>query len=217
MDPRFVVLDPVAEANAIGLRAFQDASFRADAEGIINGQIGRKVGADWFMDQNVPTHTAGTATNAYTVTGVHAAGLKTIVVGGGALGTLLAGDIISFSGPAGHVQTYAVVSTVGGSTITSITFEPGLVIGLAGAETITKRASHTVNLLMHRDAFALAMRPFAGSDPLNLGIFQSAIDPISGLVLRLEVSREHKRTRFAYDVLYGAGVPRPGIAVRIAG
>ncbi|HUW57078.1 MAG TPA: hypothetical protein VMZ92_10615, partial [Planctomycetota bacterium] len=57
--PRFMVINEVAEASALGLRAFQDASFRGDAEGIINGQIGRKLGATWVMTQRVPTHTAG--------------------------------------------------------------------------------------------------------------------------------------------------------------
>lgn len=213
MDDRRVVLDPTAEANALGLRAFQDASFRSDNQGIINGQIGRKLGADWFMDQNIPTHTAGTGSGYLINNGAgYPAATKTVTVDTGT-GTLVAGDIITFAGVSG---TYVVVSTVG-SPVTSITFEPGLAGSVADNAAVTKKATHVVNLAFHRDAFALAMRPFTGADPLNLGNFQSAIDPISGLVLRLEVSREHKRTRFSYDALYGVKSVRAALASRIAG
>lgn len=215
MDDRRVVLDPAAEANALGLRAFQDASFRADTAGIINGQIGTKLGADWFMDQNVVSHVAGTNNQAYLINNGagYPTGTKTVTTDTGT-GTILAGDILSFSGVTG---TYVVVSTVGGGTVTSITFEPGLAGAVVDNATITGKASHVVNLAFHRDFAALAMRPFEGADPLGLGIFKSAIDPVSGLVLRLEVSREHKRTRFSYDVLYGVKTVRAALACRIAG
>jgi len=216
MDPRNAVLDPAAEANALQLRAFQDASFGGGNEVIINGQIGRKVGALWVMDQNIPTHVAGTYTTGYLINNGagYPAGTKTVTVDGGALGTLVAGDIITFAGVSG---TYVVVSTVGGGTVTSITFEPGLAGAVLDNAAVTQKDDHVVNLLFHRDAFALAMRPFSGADPLGLGAYQSAVDPVSGLVLRLEVTREHKRTRFAYDVLYGVKTVRAALACRIAG
>jgi hypothetical protein len=214
MDDRAVVLNPDAEANAIGLRAFQDASFRGDTEGIINGQIGKKLGATWVMDQNVPTHTAGTYGTGTTVTGANPIGTTTLAVSGGATGTLTVGDIITI---AGSTQQYSVVSTVGGGTLTSITIFPGLVTATAGTEAISQVESHVANLLFHRDAFALASRPMAASDPYGLGRFETAIDPVSRLALRLEVTREHKRTRFSYDILYGVQCVRPELAVRILG
>lgn len=216
MDPRFVVLDPQAEANALGLRAFQDASFRGDTAGIINGQIGAKLGALWVMDQNIVTHTAGTNAGATTNAAGYAIGLKTVTLASAGTGTIVVGDIITF---AGDLQTYTV--TAGDADVSNggtVSFEPGLKKAIpAGATLITTKASHVVNLVFHRDAFALAMRPFEGSDPLGVGTFQAAVDPISGLVLRLEVQREFRRTRFSYDVLYGVGIPRPELATRLAG
>jgi hypothetical protein len=216
MDPRFVVIDPAAEANALSLRAFQDASFRGDTQGIINGQIGNKLGALWVMDQLVPTHTAGTAAGATTNSAGYAIGVKVVTLASAGTGTILIGDIFTFAGDA---QTYVVItgdaSVADGGTVA---FEPALKVTIpASPVAITLKASHVTNLLFHRDAFALAMRPFSGADPLGLGTYQSAIDPVSGLVLRLEVTREHKRTRFSYDVLYGVKAVRPELAVRIAG
>lgn len=216
LDPRFAVINPDAEANALGLRAFQDASFRGDSEGIINGQIGQKLGALWVMDQNIPTHTAGTAAGATTNNAGYALGIKTVTLASAGTGTVLVGDIITF---AGDTQTYVV--TTGDSDVSNggtLSFEPGLKVAIPASNTaITLKASHVVNLVFHRDCFALAMRPFTGADPMGIGQFQSAIDPVSGLVLRLEVSREFKRTRFSYDALYGVKCVRRELGTRLAG
>jgi hypothetical protein len=209
LDPRFVVLDPAAEANALGLRAFQDASFGGGNSGIVNGQIGQKMGALWVMDQNIPTHTAGTW-SAGTASGT--AGTKAVTINTGT-GSILVGDILLF---AGDTQSYVCTGATGTAPTTAITVEPALKTSPSTAN-ITFIGSHTVNLVFHRDAFALAMRPLSDSASAGLGNFQSMVDPVSGLALRLEVSREHKRTRFSYDALYGVGCPRPELAARILG
>ena len=209
-DPRFVAIDPDAEANALGLRAFQDAAFRGDRDGILNGQIGFKLGSTWFMDQNVPTHTVGTMS----VPGTAAVTINTTaLVISTATGSYVAGDILTF---AGDTQTYTVISATGTAPTTAAVISPAAKVTHT-TSAIARKGSHTANLAFHRDAFAFASRPFAGADPMGLGIFQSAVDPVSGLTLRLEVSRQHKRTRFAYDILYGVQAVRPELAARIAG
>lgn len=215
-DPRYMIINSRAKANAMGLRAFQDVSFRGDNAGILRGEIGEKLGAMWALDQNMPRHTAGTyaGTSGYTVNGAASLGATTVNVSGGALGTMVVGDIATF---AGDSQTYVISATTGGSTITNIVFSPGLAVAKSGGEAISVKTSHRVNLLIHRDCIALGMRPFAGADPMGLGFFQSAVDPISGLALRLEVSRQHKRTRFSFDALYGVKVVRKELGARVAG
>lgn len=42
-------------------------------------------------------------------------------------------------------------------------------------------------------------------------------DPQTGIVLRLEVSRQHKQIVWEFDILYGARLVRPELAVRILG
>lgn len=216
VSPRFMVMDADAEANALGLRMFQDVSYRGDAAGINEGIIGYKLGAQWAVDQNIPTHTAGTASGATTDSAGYAVGVKTITLASAGTGTILVGDIIQF---AGDNQTYAVTS--GDSNVANggtISFEPGLKVAIAASPAaITVKPSHVVNLYAHRDCISFVSRPFAGADPLGLGYFQSAVDPVSGLSLRLEATRQHKQTRFAFDILYGTKCTRPEFGNRIAG
>ena len=214
--PRRVVLDTDAEANALALRAFQDNSWRGDNQGIMEAQIGHKLGSDWFVDQNIPTHTAGTGASATTDATGYALGLKTITLASAGSGTILAGDIITF---AGDTQTYTI--TTGDNDVSNagtISFEPGLQVVIAASTTaLTLKATHVVNFAFQQDAFAFVNRPFASSDPMGLGQFSSDVDPVSGLSLRLEASRLYKRTDFSFDLLYGVQTVRPEFAVRLAG
>lgn len=218
MEPRHMVINADAEANALSLRAFSDASFSGSVEALINGNINRKLGFQWWLDQNVPVHTAGTASGATTDAAGYAIGVKTVTLAAAGTGTILVGDIITF---AGHSQTYVVTS--GDADVSNggtISFLPGLQVALAASTVaITVKGSHAMNLAFHRDAIALATRPLL-STPVNEGlgsIMRSAVDPISGLALRLEIRREHKRIRYSYDMLYGAEVVRPELGARLAG
>ena len=210
---RRMVIDPDAEANALELRAFQDVSYRGDQQGIINGQIGRKLGFDWYMDQNVASHTAGTAAGYLVDQADVAIGDTTVNIDTGT-GTLVAGDIFTV---AGDDQTYVVTSAASGGDDTTLAFSPAAKVAWEDNAALSFKGSHTVNLGFHRDAFALAIRPLESvADGLGNQI-QSATDPVSGVSMRLEVSREHKRTRWSFDVLYGAALVRAELACRMAG
>ncbi|HXE59549.1 MAG TPA: P22 phage major capsid protein family protein, partial [Gemmatimonadaceae bacterium] len=229
---RRVVLDPFAEGNAIIVHNFVQAEQRGDNAGILEGMIGHKLGADWYMDQNVQVHTAGvpggtpvaasgqSAGQTNQVTGPQN-GISNVgflnITGCASLGTYAAGDIITIAGDA---QTYAVLNaaTANGAGAVTVNIAPALKqVPGTGSSAVTLKAAHTVNLHFHRDAFAFATRPLADSAEGLGNLITSAVDPVSGLTLRLEVSREHKRTRFSYDVLYGAALVRPELAARIAG
>jgi hypothetical protein len=216
MTPRYAVLDTFAEANALGLRAFQDASFGGGTDVIINGQIGKKLGALWLMSQRVPGHTNGTYTTGTTVTGVNAIGATTLALSGGATGTILAGDIVKIGSYTYNVQANAT----GGSTPSSVTISPGLFAATAGGEAIVKQGgtSFTQNLLIQRDALGFAMAPLQDSIIIpGSGLQAIAIDEKSGLALRLEVTRQHKQNQWSYDALFGGNSVRKGSMVYMAG
>ena len=212
---RRIVLDPDAEEAAINLSEFADASFTSQSGVILEGDLGRKLGADWFMDQQVPTHestplTAGDAT----VDGVHAEGATTISISKATNASpLVQGDIIEI---AGDDQTYVVTADVELAVgDTDVTIAPGLKVATEGGEAVTLKGSHVVNLAMHRDAFALAVRAFR--DPASDADVMTMVDDVTGLPLRLEVTRQNKQDYWSFDLLWGVKVIRPELGVRIAG
>ncbi|MCK5603026.1 hypothetical protein KAR91_14175 [Candidatus Pacearchaeota archaeon] len=220
MTDRRFVLDPDAEAKALNLRAFQDASFGGGTSAILEGKLLRKLGFNWFMDQQIPTHTKGVATGTPVTDGTQSIGAVSIVSDGWTNDTadiLLEGDIITF---AGHSQTYVVTADVASGATTgpaTIPIAPGLQVEVAGEVAITVAADHVVNLAFHRDAFAFASRPLADNTSALGSVIQQMTDPISGLSLRLEISRQHKQIEFAYDMLYGGALVRRELATRLAG
>lgn len=222
-DRRFV-LDVNSEANALALPNIYASYVVGNADAAIQGAIGRRVGFDWMMDQQVPTHTStALSAGAATANGVQAVNAGS--TDGGRTGTisiakatnsapLVVGDILSI---AGQTQTYVVTAAatlaVGNTTVS---IAPALQTALAGGETITLKASHTVNLAFHRDAFAFVSRPLQAASS-NILEMMSVVDPISGVALRLEVVRQNKQLLFDFDVLYGAACVRPELACRVAG
>lgn len=216
---RRVVFDADAEANAGNLRAFQDINFGVTADDIREGRIARKFGFDWAMSQLTPTHTTGAVgTSLVDDSGAVALGVKTIHMDGFTTKPSV-GDIFTI---AGDTQTYVVTaSTTLAGTDSDVSFEPGLQVALPTGdnnEVVTFKASHVVNLAFHRDAIAFASRPLEDDNMDGLGsIIQSAVDPVSGLTLRLEVTREHKRIRWSFDILYGTALVRAELASRLAG
>ena len=207
---RRMVLDVEADANATGLPAFQ---YSASGETITikEGVIGRKLGFDWYMSQNVLRHTTGSATG-YQVNGAHPAGVKTVAVDTGT-GTPNIGDVFRV---AGHSQTYVVTGWSGSPNITSIQFEPAAKVAFPDDAAITFIGDHVANLAFNRYAFALVTRPLLDVDPLGSRVM-SMSDPVSQLTMRVEVTRLYKQTRWSFDILWGVGCPRPEFAVRVLG
>lgn len=211
---RRIVLDMDAEGNAITLPLFQQANTAGTDRTQVEGIIGRKVGFDWYSDQQVLTHTSTPlSAGACTVNGVNAAGSKTVSIAKATnTSPLVVGDILTIAGNQ-YAVTAAVTLAVGN---TNVSIYPGLKAATAGGETVTLAASHVANLAFHRDAIAFATRPLLEVSHPSV-ISQSAVDPVSGIGLRLQITREYQRTRFAYDILYGGQVVRPELGCRIAG
>ncbi|MGB5474113.1 MAG: hypothetical protein WBQ78_11605, partial [Gammaproteobacteria bacterium] len=215
------VLDFDAEANALALSPFSDAE-KIGSNGVkIEGEIGRKYGIDWVADDAVPTHTAGSiSATGGRVSSTTAAGVSTMNIGAvSTTGNIHVGDIFTI---AGNTQTYVVESTVSAiasATVKAITFKPGLAAQATANALIDIKATHRVNLVFHRDAFAFANRPLvASTQDMALGSqIMSMTDPQTGITLRLEVSRQYKQVVWEFDILWGSKLVRPELATRLAG
>jgi len=129
LDNRFVILDADAEANALGLSAFADASASGSRETIVEGDVGYRLGARWLMSQNVPTHSTTGAGTVLVNDASTAVGDTTLTWDGGGTAPA-AGDIFTV---AGDTQTYAVKS----STATVITMSPSAQVAWADDAAVT--------------------------------------------------------------------------------
>lgn len=220
-EDRRMLVSPDARQNFLLNTNILQAEQRGDAGGILRGEIGFKLGMEWYMNQNVDSivHTPGTAwITGWTFDGSNAVGTTTAAVVFTNSGSVKIGDIFYLTnGGLGYVVTATATAVT--STTMNISFKPGLRYAVATAASLFIGAAgtaYTVNVAFHRSALAWASRPFA--DVQGLGnIIQSITDPVAGVALRLEISRQYKQTTFAYDILGGAGPVRGGHLVRIKG
>jgi hypothetical protein len=213
------VLDPDAEGNLGIVPEVLKANERGDAQGIIKGVVGEKLGFQWYMDQNITSYTPGTAWvtgfSASTVAGV--AGQSTLqITNTTASGQIKVGDIFTIGGAA-QQYVVTVTATFSATVPMAISFKPALASAVATAVALTVvGTAYVANLAFHPQAIAWVSRPLGDIPGLGNEI-SSVTDPISGITLRAEASRQNKQTLIEFDILGGSAVIRPEYAVKIAG
>lgn len=219
IDGRVAVIDPSAEFYLGQNTQVLQSEQRGDQQGIINGTIGRKIGFDWYVDQNITTFTPGTGWvtgfSVSTTTGV--AGANTLhVLNATASGTILVGDLFTLGSDSKQYVVTAAV-TVAATTGLDLTIYPALsaAASLGTTLAVVGSTAYTVNMAFHPLGWAFASRPF-NADPLGVN-FQLPVDPVSGVALRLEVARQYKQTTFSYDALWGTRVIRRELGCKIFG
>jgi hypothetical protein len=219
MDERYVVLDPSAENNAL----LAPETFRYDGAGDqltqINGSMGTRLGMRWFMDQNISTHTVGTAwTTGYSVltAGAAAGAVLMSVINATGTGTILVGDKFTV---AGSSQVYAITSIVAhaSNAADTISFAPALVTAAVSGGALTVFASFVQNLCFQRGAFAFASRPLAPAMGSTADDMSSIVDEISGLALTVAITRESYQSTFRVSCLWGVKLVRPEFCTHILG
>lgn len=211
------------EQGLLGLSAFTQHQGAGDlgVNSQMRGSLGMKYGFEMFANQNVATHTPGTADETtLAVVGETLAGATTIGLDAVALtGTVVPGDTFVI---AGNTQRYAITNTVtaAANALVGVTFTPALVATAANNDVVTLSIdSHTANLAFHRNAFALAMAPLSEMGNELGAKIATVTDPVSGLSIRsrLYYVGNSSEVHVALDILYGVKTLDPNLACRARG
>lgn len=231
MDSRALVLDTDAELNAADvLKGLNNpAMVEGAVRDIATGRIGNMT---TYMDQNIKTHTAGTADANYDVNGADQTGASINVDTGS--GTILEGDLITFASvysvnpvsrqSTGNLKTFTVVSTTGGATVTNIVLSPAIITegayqnvtnAPADGDDLVLTATHQANLAFHRNAFGLVVVPLEMPDGAPFKARQTA-DNFSIRVLK-DYDIDNDEDIIRIDILYGVKDIYPEFGCRLLG
>lgn len=209
LDRMHFMVDGKSSKELLDLTAFTSYNVAgSNAEmGLMRGNLGQRYGFNFFSNQNVASHTAGTADSAAAVDlgAGYDPGDSTIHMDGLDAGeTLKAGDSVQF---ANHNTTYVVTTDV---TFTAgeadVVIAPKLTDAVVDDEVVTiLNYTGPANLAFHRNFCALVTAPL--SDMGNeLGAKVAAVqDPITGLSLRSRIwyEADYSKVKVGLDVLYG--------------
>lgn len=129
---RHMILNPAAESSIVDTLKGLFQSATEIKQQYLEGEMGRSIGFDWSMDQNVYVHTVGTISGTPTVNSGNQSGASIITQSWGSGATTLnAGDIVSFVNSAapfthsvnpqsyqdtGQTATFVVTATISDSS-----------------------------------------------------------------------------------------------------
>lgn len=218
---RQLVLGSAAIAN---LRGKQSVLFKMNEAGtadlLRNGIIGRVEGLDIHTSAAVKKSvTIGTSNNAGTTNAAgYAIGATTITLASAGTGSVIAGDIITFTG---DTNKYLVVtgdaSLADGGTL--VIAEPGLMKAIpASATTITVVAATDRSMGFSRSAIQLATRLPALPDGGDMADDRTIVtDPVSGLSFEVSIYRQYRRVKYEVACAWGVKLVTPRHSMTLIG
>ncbi len=211
---RYAVLGYEEEANAIALSQFADVEKSGDSGVRLDGEIGRKYGINWFSSDDILTQN-DSITDTFTPEKAYAKGTTSFALEG-VQTDFEPGTIILDSDDNVIASIREVTATLGND---HYQYDLSIPVqkGITTVTSLKVANGYNSNLVFHRDAFAFAMRPLAAATE-NIGLgnrILSVTDPETGLSMRLEISRQYKRTLWEFDILWGVELVRPELAIRL--
>jgi hypothetical protein len=235
-DQLYCVLGPTEAANFRSLSNLFKVNEAGSSDLLRQGLMGSILGFEMLESQQVVNSTALIASGgdvAWTVTGAHAIGATTLVVGAAGAGTIkkgvvftIAAEVNGAGNPVGHTVTADATIT---SNAATLSIWPPLTMAFAGTDVITANAEHITtagsnNLCWHPDAIQAAVvapEPF----PEGSGVQSVTVrDEQTGLGIRIAAQSKllggagsAYTTDLAADLVVAAMMGRPEFAVRLNG
>lgn len=211
---------PLAERycvwNSAALASFQSDSAIVSAEkcgttkALRNGSIGRIIGLENYMSQQVCTHKKGTLAGTLKVAENTAEGADRVKISCSS-GTLVKGDILTING-----NNYVVAENAeaASSFITAKIYPAVAEGGFSAQDAVTLVNDHTANIAFHKNAFGFVSRPLEKARGA-----ESYVTSFDGISLRvtMDYNIATKKQTMSVDTLYGFKTLYPELAVRVLG
>jgi hypothetical protein len=244
MSPRYATVNPAANAGLVeGMKGLFNPVSTISRQ-FKNGLMGEGIlGLDEInMSQSIKQHTTGSRTGAHTVTTtVSTQGQATINITGTGTQTIAAGDVFTIANvyavnpqtreSTGSLQQFVVTeaATAVAGAYTAVKISPALYTSVNALATVDSfpQATATVtflgsastqypqNLVYHKDAISFATADLL----LPQGVDMASRQVHNGISMRIvrQYDINNDRLPCRIDVLYGYGVIRPPMAVRLWG
>jgi len=215
LDQRRAILCPVTHARYVGLDSFLHAEKRGGEKiAIKEAEIGRVLGMDFYIDQNIVYYDSGIADTAGAMTGAATAGQSTITIDAlTASEVIAAGDVMKVVGSdKGYLITTGGTVSAGG-TAASLVISPALDRATLDNAVVTFQSDGDQNLAFHKNCFALVSAPL---EP-PLGGAKAAVASYNGLSCRVvyDYNITNKKNQLSIDFLCGVKTLDKDLAARL--
>jgi hypothetical protein len=158
-----LVCNTDAYTNLLNLPIINQAYLAGSAEERRRGIVLNQYGATVRVDNSIVTHTKGTATGLDVTSAGAAVGDTTLPMEGSSSGTVLAGDIVTFSGGTSDTNKYVVADATqtvsGAASGNMIINRNGVRVVKVDADECTIGANYTGSYLLEKSAVVGIMRP----------------------------------------------------------
>lgn len=214
-----LVIDTSAGANLRSLTQVTDVDRAGSTDPLRRGVLLDIHGFMIRESAQIKSHSGGNVTDT-TVTGAEAVGSTEIGVTTAATTgavALTAGDVVDFGGD--HKYVVAADVTIADNATGIITIaKPGLMVALAGGETVSAASDYAANLAFHRSAIHLVTRAPAmpeGGDSAD--DVMEVTDPMTGLSFQVAMYRQYRRVKFEVGLVWGVKAVKPEHMAILAG